>query len=395
MLIPSQIPNEKVFQSMQKRPEKLAPSAPSKHLDYLDSLRALAALYVVLHHAWLQTWPVDLYSDAVLSPLLMRWTGRLTYGHYAVTFFITLSGFCLMIPVLRAGHLRGGPKGFAIGRIRRILPPYYAALLLSTIIALFFLRYPTHTLYDLSLPVTAKGFLLHLFLIHNLTSLSTQINGPLWSIAVESQIYILFPILVWIWVRKGILPILGLTAIISIPLWYLVHNGPQHDLTPHYLFIFGLGMFAAIESFRYEDRDASAANTRRIAIAGGGILLVYVLFHHYFRAFFRFNYFLNDFIFGLVSAVCLVIVTTGERNVLRRFASWRPIAWIGGFSYSLYLIHFPLQQLFWQVFVQPYRLSKVSGFLIVSIAGTLVLLPISWIFYRIFEKPFMRSKPKA
>ena len=137
-----------------KHPVIIGSSVPSKHVAYLDGLRGLAALYVVLHHAWLQTWPVTLYQDAAPGPAIMRFTRWLAFGHYAVTFFITLSGFCLMIPVLRASHLRGGVRGFALGRIRRILPPYYAALLLSTVIAVLFLRNPTHTLYDGSLPVT-------------------------------------------------------------------------------------------------------------------------------------------------------------------------------------------------------------------------------------------------
>jgi peptidoglycan/LPS O-acetylase OafA/YrhL len=103
---------------------------------------------------------------------------------------------------------------------------------------------------------------------------------------------------------------------------------------------------------------------------------------------------LNIFI-GIASAFLLTAATRNERSIIRRVANLPPIVWIGGFSYSLYLLHFPLQQLIWQLFVQPYPLSKLTGFLIVAGPGTAIILLISFAFYRVFEKPFMRSKPRA
>jgi peptidoglycan/LPS O-acetylase OafA/YrhL len=82
----------------------------NQHLDYLDGLRAFAALFVVLHHAYLQTWPVIAYPDAGPDKLVGFWLGWLIYGHFSVTFFMALSGFCLMMPVLRSGSLRGGTR---------------------------------------------------------------------------------------------------------------------------------------------------------------------------------------------------------------------------------------------------------------------------------------------
>ena len=48
--------------------QQVPATAPrNQHLDYLDGLRALAALFVVLHHAYLQTWPTLLYPEAAPS----------------------------------------------------------------------------------------------------------------------------------------------------------------------------------------------------------------------------------------------------------------------------------------------------------------------------------------
>ena len=95
-------------------------------LGFLDGLRGLAALYVLNHHiikdiGWRHystgDWPWPVAAAINL----------MTYGHFAVGLFIVLSGFCLMLPVLRApGHaVPGGFRGFFGRPVRRILPAYY------------------------------------------------------------------------------------------------------------------------------------------------------------------------------------------------------------------------------------------------------------------------------
>jgi len=375
--------------------QQVPATAPrNQHLDYLDGLRALAALFVVLHHAYLQTWPTLLYSDDVPSKRVALWLGWLIYGHFGVTFFITLSGFCLMMPVLRSGSLRGGARGFAIGRIKRILPPYYAALILSIVIALAFLQVHTHTMYDQSLPVTARGVLGHIFLLQNLQSTAYQINGPLWSVATESQIYVLFPLLVWIWMRKGIAPVLALTAVLAAAFYLLVYFNFISMINPEFVFIFAIGMFAAVRAFRETAPDQAKARDWKfkvlVVIAGLMILRTLWLIPGNLYS----GPILNILI-GIASAFLLIAATRNQKSIIRRVANFSPIVWVGGFSYSLYLLHFPLQQLIWQIFVEPTHLSKLSGFLLVALPGTAAIILISFAFYRIFEKPFMRSKPRA
>src|SRR5205807_888516 len=102
------------------------------------------------------------------------------FDHYAVTTFIVISGFCLMLPVaIAGGTLKGGAKQFYQRRARRILPPYYAALALSVAIAL-----------ARGVPVTNGSLISHALLIHDFgASWIFDINGALWSIAVEWQLY--------------------------------------------------------------------------------------------------------------------------------------------------------------------------------------------------------------
>src|SRR5205085_647811 len=100
-------------------------STGTRHLAYLDGLRGLAALQVVLGHAAMQVHWGSLAKPRVIQAAL----GPMTFAREAVALFIVLSGFCLMLPVVRReGVLQGGAWQFFKRRARRILPPYYLAL---------------------------------------------------------------------------------------------------------------------------------------------------------------------------------------------------------------------------------------------------------------------------
>src|SRR5437660_75394 len=107
-------------------PSVPVPLAPSRfRLDFLDGIRGLAALYVALFHVS--------YARQSLPEPARHLTDWLQFGHYAVGVFIVLSGYCLMLPVARSadGRLRGGVGSYLRRRAWRILPPYYAALVLA------------------------------------------------------------------------------------------------------------------------------------------------------------------------------------------------------------------------------------------------------------------------
>src|SRR4051812_17292515 len=102
--------------------------------------------------------------------------------------------------------ISGGFRKYLGRRARRILPPYYAAMILSLLLLAVVppqVRETSHW-FDSMQPAFTPGVLVsHLLLVHNLdNSWVYRINAPFWSVATEWQIYFLFPLLLLPVLRK-------------------------------------------------------------------------------------------------------------------------------------------------------------------------------------------------
>lgn len=190
-------------------------SPPRQHLGYLDGIRALAALYVVLHHSFWETNETLHASHWVSKGIYL-----FAYGHNAVDVFIVLSGFCLALPVVRGdGHITSGTITFFWKRARRILPPYFAAFAFSLLLIYTAIGHKTGTHWDVSLPITREAIFTHLFLVQDLFSQSTyKVNLAFWSISVEWHIYFLFPLLILLRRRWGSLAMAVVCLAVSLVL---------------------------------------------------------------------------------------------------------------------------------------------------------------------------------
>jgi peptidoglycan/LPS O-acetylase OafA/YrhL len=297
-------------------------------------------------------------------------------GEQAVTFFIAVSGFCLMMPILRNNGTQGpaGILGFFKRRARRILPPYYAALVFSVLLGISCLSPQA---------ITAQGLIAHLLLVHNLhTSTMLQINGPMWSVAVECQIYLLFPVLVLLRRMLGTSAVLGITYIVSVGLHAVVTDTPQKGLMPSYLFVFALGMYGAELATRPRKKST-------LALGGFSAMAAMVLI-----LFPRFRVLMDlDIPVGICS-MCILVISSQWKAVMR-IPSWRPLVKLGAFSYSLYLLHFPIQQILWKYLLLRMGMGQTATFAIGATLGTTLVLALTYSFYLLFDRPFSRAPRSA
>jgi peptidoglycan/LPS O-acetylase OafA/YrhL len=373
-----------------------AVQVPRLHLAYLDGLRAVAAFYVVLFHALL-----GLSQSALVGPwrVLRR---VFAYGHEAVAIFIVLSGFCLMLPVVRSQPERLEVElGKFVGRRAfRILPPYFAALAGSIALLVVFpiLRTPgSGTIWDNTLPGLEVGAIAsHLLLIHNWSSAwGYQINGPLWSVATEWQIYFCFPLLLLpAWRRLGMVGTLAVAAAFGYaPLLFAPTQAGV--AIPWYLLLFALGMAAAAIAFSRQALPARLrARLRWRPLCNALWLTCLLLSSAGARLWFGLKP-LADLLVGLASAALLISLSaqavSGARGRLLDWLESRPLVALGHFSYSLYLTHLPVLALCYFA-LRPLHWPPIASMLALALLGVPASLLVAYAFHLGVERRFIRVR---
>lgn len=366
-----------------------APAAPATdRLPFLEGLRGLAALYVVLGHFWSMADPSRLAGRTSRAPEWLQSLMRpFDFGHLAVAAFIVISGFCLQLSLHANGTGRlVSLSGFFKRRARRILPPYYACLGLSLIVCVLVTQNQRGMPWALYLPVTWPNVLAHLFLIHNLSlDWMYKINGVLWSIALEAQLYLLFPLLVILRVTAGRFGLLAITSVVAAAIVLLVPGAPK--LYPWYLALFSMGMVSAHFSYRPNLRLGTlpwlAVAVAWPAMVGCGYLCAT-----------ESSLALRDACLGVAVACLIYAWTVRPKFLAARALSVRPLVALGGFSYSLYLMHHPIQQV-----VYVLRPAGVSGSLLellyLLLVGLPIILGLTYGFSVWFEQPFISRRRPA
>jgi peptidoglycan/LPS O-acetylase OafA/YrhL len=370
------------------------------HLGYLDSLRGLSALYVAACHAYLM-YATDFASMGVRSAsgALLVGTSWVMFGRAAVAVFIVLSGYCLMLPIVRSPgqEWRVAFWPFMRRRAWRILPPYYGALACSAalIVLVPALDDPSIREWHKSFPAFGTGSVVsHLLLVHNyFPAYQYAIDHPLWSIATEWQIYFLFPLLLWIGKRRGDFSIVVTAGAITMALnLYLLNFSPQHNpWPPQFVGLFGFGMACAAWSFpNGSSAPLDAQRWRRQAIvllvAGAVASVVFISTRQQQ---------LPDLLIGGGIGCAMVFLTnavlTGSRPVALRVLERPSLVALGRFSYSLYLLHAPLLALFY-LLARYLNLTPLALQLFILGVGLPITVAVCYVFHLVFERPFIRRR---
>lgn len=326
------------------------------------------------------------------------------FGHEAVAIFIVLSGYCLMLPVVRAqaqARTVALPR-FIARRATRILPPYFVTLafslaLIATVPALS--KGGTGTIWDDSLPGLQIGPIVsHLLLLHNwVPAWAVQINGPLWSVGTEWQIYFFFPLLLLpLWRRYGMPAALLAAALLGYaPL--LFARSAASIAIPWYLLLFALGMAAAAINFSFEALPARLREGVPWRFVCAGLWATCAALSLGAGKLWFSAKPATDALLGCATAALLVYLTSvaasgsPERSRLLGVLSSRLLVGLGHFSYSLYLSHLPVLALCF-FGLQALGLAPIPLAAALLFVGTPVCLAFAYAFHVCFERPFMNRR---
>ena len=345
----------------------------------LDGLRGLAALYVVLFHCWLYTFPGYPNSSAP------RWLDVLMFGRLAVVFFLVLSGFSLALSPARHGWRPGGVAQFLRRRAWRILPPYWAALAISLVVSLYVVPASHYG------PPDGSSVLVYGLVLQDVFFAPTP-NGAFWSIGVEAELYLLFPLILLIRRRFGAAAVV---ACVTLPvivrgLMAADANPVEGDnwLAPHLAPVFVAGVIGAgvvVASQRVQRLPwgwfaaAAALPVLALGLIKGSVWTV----HHYFWV---------DLAIAPSMALLLASVATGRPALLVRLLNTRPMRKLGDFSYSLYLIHLPVVLVVIRRVAPHFVSPGMPTFCFTLLLGLPVSVLGAWLFSEIFEMPFKRNR---
>jgi peptidoglycan/LPS O-acetylase OafA/YrhL len=351
------------------RPSR-ASATTARHIPSLDGIRAVSFMIVFGGHAS---------------------GGRLIPGDIGVTVFFFLSGF-LITTLLRAEYEKNGTINlghFWLRRALRILPPLYLVLLAAGLMAL--VVYPPGTVYGPAIAAQLLFYANYWYIYGG----HPQIPGTavVWSLAVEETFYLLFPLLYLAMQRHSVSRkhqawlLWGLcTAVLS---WRCVLVVAMHAPSVRILFgtdsridsiLFGCAL--AVWGNPILDKPKLAPNLLKYLLLP--VALVILIGCAYSRS----TVFRDTCCFS-VEGAALTLLFVGAVRFYEwppfRMLNWRPVAFIGVLSYSLYLVHDVLLQVVRQVWKLPYASLRAVVALTLSVT-------VAWLIFEMIEKPCARLR---
>ncbi|SDI94870.1 dihydropteroate synthase [Frankineae bacterium MT45] len=316
----------------------------SAHVQVVDGLRGIAILLVMAYHYWqLSFWVIPIPGVSPKYNLeFLQFAGQL-----GVDLFFFISAFCLFYPHAKAMFGEGkvpGLKHFYYRRFIKIVPSYALALLV--IGYGFSSLYPSTWVHGKWADLAIHAVFLHNFLPQTLSSF----NGVFWSLAVEVQFYVIFPLLARFCRRNPWLTTAGMVAVaVLYRAWSrdkVVGSFEQWDnQLPGYLDLFAGGMLTAYLVFWVRGRSEAAHRLRYVftllALVAFAILLMLFRWDYNIRIDLNItNIWKSDNRQWLALVfLCITLFSTFSINLWRRILANRVLLFLSTISYNLYLWH--------------------------------------------------------
>ena len=344
-----------------------------KYRPEIDSLRAISIIAVIIYHA-----KVNLFGYQIFSG-----------GYLGVDIFFVISGYLITSIIFREIQKKKSFsfKNFYIKRARRILPALFF-LILCCIPLSWFALMPTGFVDFSKSIIFSLGFSSNFYFY--LTGLEYgEINGLLkpllhtWSLAVEEQYYIIFPILfvLGFYFFKKKLNIIILSLLLLSLIFAEYYSFRNSNLNFYILpsRVWELLVGSSIVMLENKKKFKISSFTRNIICFLSLIIIFYSFFDFY-------EPIPSPGIKSIIPIIgtALILIFFKQEIFIAKFITNKAIVGLGLISYSLYLWHYPIF-----AFSRNLRIAQsVSEYLIIAI----FIFLISIFSYFFIEKPFRDKK---
>lgn len=383
------------------RPDESLRDAEAPRDTALDGLRAIAILLVVAHNAGSVAGPLD-------GPLLRAWALVSNAGWTGVQLFFALSGFLITRILLDNRGIPGAMKSFYVRRALRIVPLYFATLLV-----LFYLVPHVPALSAISLR-GPRSTLWYWFYLSNWVAPFGGLAIALphvWSLAVEEQFYLVWPFVVGALTARSLLLACGILVVGSLCVRIGLHAVyPEHiasaaayKWTVARFDALAMGALVAIVQRNARGRAFLQERLGAIATLSLTALVLVAVIGHGLPPEGIVTECVTQPLSGFVSALAVFALIAPNREkgspfvvAAHRLMSSRPLERIGRYSYALYLFHLPLHLLLYPYAVVSISHGTPTSRFAVLLAYTgcvlglsLTLAKLSWV---CIERPFLSLK---
>ena len=349
----------------------------------IDGLRAFAVISVLIYH---------------LEKILLS-TQMFSGGFLGVDIFFVISGYIISLIIFREIfiHKKFNLISFYERRIRRLLPALLIVIL-SSFITSIIIFIPTD-LIDFAESVFSSLFFVSNFYFYfsdTVYGADLSFTKPLlhtWSLSVEEQFYILFPLL-FLFLAKNFKNFfyISLLILIIFSILFAEYFNQNHRLINFYILpsrIWELcagSLIAYIHSFpkkfNFLLNYSNNISTNYISLFGILIITFSVFF---FRN--ELNHPSYKTLFPVFGTCLIIYCINYKKNLINTVLKFKPLVYIGLISYSLYLWHYPI--LSFVNYLDLYKEEKISLIFIITL---IVLLSIFT--FHFIEKPARNKKNK-
>lgn len=358
----------------------------------LDGLRFMCFLAVFLYHCNETLFP-KISNPKIISVLNFLFRN----GNLGVNVFFVLSGFLITFLLIKEKEFKTtiSLKNFYVRRILRIWPLFYLCVFLG------FVVFPAIKYRTVPSPFELSDFWSYIFFAGNFNFIKIWPAPPdalnllvLWSVAVEEQFYLTWPIILKYFSKK-FYPYVFVTIILLTLIFRSFFITSYPVLHFHTLSVIGdmalggLAAYACSTETRFKNFITNIK--RSFIIVVYCVTAIMIFFKSYI-----FSYILplvfERFILGSLFAFVIVEQNFAKRSFFK-FSRFRIVSGLGIYTYGLYCLHFfgiLIVEKVVDKFQIPVSTLFPSG--ISALAALIITIFLSYLSYHLFEKWFLKLK---